>query len=214
MELIEKRHTAANVKALLSKRLSHFGFKNSQLLSFSVDNASNMKAMVTAFNQEAYHEIVENEEAMHRSNVVFVECNDTNNNILLSIDPTLEDIIRLIGEHEQTEDDNDLDAILDDDDDDYHFNSIMTNMETNYAPSTMNVHRIPCACHTLQLAVKEFLETPEIKTLVTLCRTVAKILHRPTYKYELTEVNIKIRAIRLDCAVRWNSIRRMVNICL
>lgn len=99
---------------------------------------------------------------------------------------------------------------MNDDDDDY-FNGIVSNLELIYAPTTINVHRIPCAAHTLQLAIKEFLETPEIKTLVALCRTIAKILHRPTYKYELAEKKIVIRVIRLDCSVRWNFVHRMVN---
>lgn len=132
-----------------------------------------------------------------------------NSSNLATIDPTIEEINKLIGENDQLEEDDDLDAILNDDDEAY-FNSIVSTMESLYAPTTMNIHRIPCAAHTLQLAVKAFLETPEIETLVELCRTIAKILHRPTYKYELAEKKIVSRVIRLDCSVRWNFVHRMV----
>lgn len=209
MNQIEKRHTAANLKELLQARFERLGIKTAQMISFSVDNASNMKKMVEEFNQEAYYEGVEGEQAIDQNNSVFVQCPDMNSNILVTNDPTLEEIIRLIGENDQFEEDDDLDAILNDDDDDY-FNGVVSNVETNYAPTTMNVHRIPCAAHTLQLAVKAFLEIAEIDTLVALCRTIAKILHRPTYKYELIEQKIRIRVIRLDCSVRWNFVHRMV----
>lgn len=210
MDQIEKRHTAANLKELLEKRFDSLGIRTVQLMSFSVDNASNMKKLVNEFNREACFEGVE-DEAMIQNYSVFVQSPDMNSNILVANDPTLEEIIRLIDENDQLEEDDDLDAILnDDDDDDDYFNGIVSNMETNFASTTMNVHRIPCAAHTLQLAVKAFIETPEIETLVALCRTIAKILHRPTYKYELAEKEIAIRVIRLDCSVRWNFVHRMV----
>lgn len=210
MDQIEKRHTAVNLKELLQDRFNRLGIKTVQLIAFSVDNASNLKKMVNEFNQEAYYEGVDDEQAVDQNNSVFVQSPEINSTILATNDPTLEEITRLIGENDQLEEDDDLDAILNDDDDDGYFNGIVLNMESSFASTTMNIHRIPCAAHTLQLALKVFLETPEIETLVALCRTIAKILHRPTYKYELAEKEIVIRVIRLDCSVRWNFVHRMV----
>lgn len=208
MNQIEKRHTAENLKILLKTRFDRLGIKTAQIISFSVDNGSNVKKMVEDFNQEASDETVGVEQAMEQIDSVFVQCPDMNSNILTMNEPNIEEINRLIGENNQFEEDEDLDDILNDDDD--YFNGVAAIVETDYAPETMNVHRIPCAAHTLQLAVKAFLENPEISTLVELCRTIAKILHRPTYKYELTEQKIVIRVIRLDCSVRWNFVHRMV----
>lgn len=83
-------------------------------------------------------------------------------------------------------------------------------LELEFAGQTLNIHRIPCSAHTLPLAVKDFLNTENVKTLISLSRLVAIELRKPALNYDLKAENIHIRKIRIDCPTRWSSVHRMV----
>lgn len=93
MDHIEKRHTAANLKELLSNRFDRLEIRNVQLISFAVDNASNMKKLADEFNLEVYCEGVDDEQAVDQNSNVFIQCPDINSNISATNDPTFEEII-------------------------------------------------------------------------------------------------------------------------
>lgn len=103
-----------------------------------------------------------------------------------------------------------LDAILNGDADNNSFDELVEELEASMANFAINVNRVPCSAHTLQLAVLEALEP--FKLIIDLCRTCAKMLRRQVYVYDLLSIGIKMKVIRLDSKVRWGSCLRLVRI--
>lgn len=207
---IRKRHQALNLKEILEKKLNEYGIKMSQIVAFTTDNGSNLKKMVKLFSDDM---VAEFEEANDESDEVIPE-GSTIVEVIQNNEYTAENIysfttreIESLIEEYDNDDISELNAILYDDDDN-SYDELIESMESDMAHLTLNIERVPCSAHTLQLAVLKAMEP--FQTIVKLCRTAAKMLRRQVFVYELLAAGIQVKRIRLDSKVRWSSIRRMV----
>lgn len=206
------RHTANYIKEMLMNQLAIFGIDKLQILSITRDNASNMRATVKLFDddisaiqQNDEDENTVNEEVTSHEIIQNHQFDATQNSFTIN---RIQDIIQQYNiDDDDVDEDEELGAILNDE------SALMEatrSIEIDLATLTVNVSSVPCSAHTLQLAVNEALNLPEVIVIIALCRTVGKLLRRQTYIYELQEADIVMKTIRMDCKVRWNSIYRMV----
>lgn len=207
-----QRHKAEYMKEMLMNQLAIFGIDKFQILAITRDNASNMKATVKLFDDDisAIQQNDEEDDSVHEEVTSHEitqdrQFNTTQNSF------TINSIRDIIYQYDINDDDiaedEELGAILNDE---FALMEATRSIEIDLATTTVNVSSVPCSAHSLQLAVKDALNIPEVIVIITLCRTVAKLLRRQTYIYDLQEAGIIIKVVRMDCNVRWNSIYRMV----
>lgn len=219
---MKKRHTADYIYELVLQQLKRFDITKSAMVSFTTDNANNMRSAIRLFdddigavNDDQLEEIDSNNEPDQmagdnntpdpaiRSNTCVQDVDGSQSNEIRDLVQQY-DIISNDGD----DTDRELDIILDDD---AAFRDTMASVEMNIAKTTLNVGGVPCAAHTLQLAVKDALKkSSEANDIISLCRLAAKLLRRETSVLDLQSANIFIKVVRLDCEVRWNSIYLMV----
>lgn len=74
------------------------------------------------------------------------------------------------------------------------------------------VATVRCLAHSLQLVVKWGIKnsTKRVRTLIDLCRAVAKALRTQSVQNELKSRNLFTKHPRLDCVTRWSSTYLMV----
>lgn len=207
---IRKRHQALNLKEILEEKLNEYGIKKSQIIAFTTDNGSNLKKMVKLFSDDI---VAEFEEANDESDEIIPE-ESTMVEVIQNAEYIAENVysfttreIESLIEEYDNDDISELNAILYDDDDN-SYDELIESMESDMPHLTLNIGRISCSAHTLQLAVLKAMEP--FQTIVKLCRTAAKMLRRQVFVYELLAAHIIVKRIRLDSKVRWSSIRRMV----
>lgn len=219
MTAINNRHKSPMLKQMITDQMSKVGVSSKQLITFTSDNANNMIATANLLDAAANLTTVQ---AENDENEIDEEDEDDygdddndghdgerrrqqfSNNGNVTIDE-VNAIVREIERHEEI--DENLEALLDDngiEDESERY------LEEQFAGQTLNIHRIPCAAHTLQLAVKDFLNTSVAKTLVSLCRIAAKEMRRPALIYDLKASGIQRKKVRLDCSTRWSSVHQMV----
>lgn len=184
MTKIKERHRSPVLKQMILDQLTNVGVTSEQILSFTSDNARNMTDTARLIDGEINQLQIDDDDEEsdvasddgEESGTVYESArSEFANDGQMSID----DIRAMLAgtEVEQGDEiDENLEAILNDNDIDEEYER---NLKAQFAGQTLNIHRIPCAAHTLQLAVKDFLDSPVVKTLVSLSRVVAKELHRP-----------------------------------
>lgn len=217
MVQIKKRHTSVNLKEILLELLADYGIDCRRITTFTIDNGSNMKKLVRLFSDDIRGELEQLEELDEINNETIGTENPASsieNSVSASENEygynfTNNEIENLIQEYDN-EDTDELDAILNGDADNSSFDESVEELEAAMANFAINVNRVPCSAHTLQLAVLEALEP--FKLIIDLCRTCAKMLRRQVYVYDLLSAGIRIKVIRLDSKVRWGSGLRMVRI--
>lgn len=219
MTLISDRHRSAVLKDIIVDQLSKISVEPSQLIAFTSDNARNMVATarlldtVVASNTTIAQNDSEDEEEYGMENE-----GEGNGRRATQWDSTqyssygnisIAEVEAMIQDTEQRDGiDENLQSILDDDNIDEESER---NLESEFAGQTLNIHRVPCSAHTLQLAMKDFFDAVNVKTLISLSRLVAIELRKSASLYDLKAENIHIRKIRIDCPTRWSSIHRMVD---
>lgn len=209
-----KRHRSSYIKELVMNQLALFEIDKLQVIAFTTDNASNMKATVKLFDDDVEAHM-EEEDAEEENGTVheIIQNHQFDGNVGNFTLATINDIIR-----QYDTDDNDNGATGADEglmlflNDEYSLNDAIESLQSEIKNTTINVNDVPCSAHTLQLAVNEALDLPIVKTITLLCRTAAKLLRRETYVYDLNDVAIKIKIVRMDCQTRWNSTYRMVRV--
>ncbi|XP_034476696.1 uncharacterized protein LOC117783377 [Drosophila innubila] len=90
-----------------------------------------------------------------------------------------------------------------DDEDDLDDEELLKNLKIH------SISSIKCAAHTLQLAVKDFLQRLESFDFFEKARRIVKLLRTPAYRYLLTEESLPQPV--LDVATRWNSTYTMLS---
>lgn len=88
-----------------------------------------------------------------------------------------------------------------------YFAYILSELEEEYTKVFVNV--IPCAAHTLQLAINDAIKEGEYNGTISLARRITKMLRKPSIVPLLRSRKLK-QAI-IDCNTRWNTIYLMVN---
>lgn len=207
-------HTAEHIANVIHERMEMFGISNSQLISITTDNASNMTAMIERFN-EAYNENVAESESsdseVEDSNVAGARCNTNETYFQTSYSfldkEELTGILRDVIQQMEFENSEDLSELLQVHPD---FNVLLRDLEEIFAGETLNINSIRCAAHTLQLAIMDALGIDEFDLLVRLARAVCKELRTDSNITELRQNNIRFKIPRIDCKTRWNSIYIMV----
>lgn len=217
MMQLNKRHRSSYIKEVVAERLAAFGINRLQVISFTTDNASNMRATIKLFDDDIgdmdddESGDAEQDELIAREGMQNLRINTGIRNELSNIQ--LQEILRQYSNED--DEDSTLLSILDDQS---VFAEAAASVELDFRNYTFNVHGIPCSAHTLQLAVNQALKNLPAESLISLCRVAAKLLRRETYIYDLKEAGINTKTVRIDCAVRWNSIYLMVgalyNICM
>lgn len=212
MVQLHKRHKSSYIKQMIADQLDGFELEKPQVVSLTTDNANNMRATVKLFDDdidvdgdEAGAETAELDETAIQERVQTLQINSETQCDFDNI--RLRDILR---QYSNVDDDAVDDTLLSILDDQSVFAEVAESVELDFRKSTFNVNGVPCSAHTLQLAVNEALEIPSAEIIISLCRLAAKLLRREIYAYELIDAGIFIKAIRLNCAVRWSSTYRMV----
>ncbi|XP_017062432.2 uncharacterized protein LOC108102221 [Drosophila ficusphila] len=72
-----------------------------------------------------------------------------------------------------------------------------------------SITSVRCAAHTLQLAVKDFLEDLEAADFICKARKLVKLLRTPTYRHLITEAALPQPVV--DVATRWSSTYNMLS---
>lgn len=205
-----ERHTARYIKSMVLDRLKVFGIDVMKVIAIASDNAKNFKAAIKlvdenvgrVIEEQAVSEVIQNHQMDDNTEVLF-----TNTEIQSIVDIYGNDA----DDVDSDEEDEDLEQILDDN---TVFFDAVRSIEMDIRKTTFNVNDVPCSAHTLQLAVKDSFKNSNVELMISLCRIAAKLLRKETYVLELSEKDIQIKMIRLDCKIRWNSTYRMVNIFL
>lgn len=215
MVQLHKRHKSGYIKQMIADQLDAFELEKPQVVSLTTDNASNMRATVKLFDDdidvdedETEAETAELDETAIQDRVRTLQINSETQCDLDNI--RLRDLLR---QYSNVDDDAVDDTLLSILDDQSVFSEVAESVELDFRKTTFNVNGVPCSAHTLQLAVNEALDISSAKIIISLCRIAAKLLRREIYAYELIEAGIFIKAIRLNCAVRWSSTYRMVRNC-
>lgn len=209
MILLSEAHTAENIKNKMLACLKIFDIKASQIVSITTDNASNMIAMIKSFNQVADNSSDEDDNADNENE------NDFLNN---DFDVPIEEIEKIIDEYrafnlmadaEIEAERRNIEAaeILEDTS---HYLNLLKELENEFILYTLNTSGIKCAAHTLQLTIKNALESTKIGVLIKMCRMICKLLRKQSYKNIMREHNLKEVSPPLDCKVRWNSTFKIV----
>lgn len=203
-------NTGANVLNVLIELLNSFGIEKTRVISITTDNAPNLTSMVKILNEN-----FEREQSNIETHNIETNANPSPappNHEYFDVN-TLDDEIRKVVSKchscEDSESDDELDEILNDE---YDFEALIRSLRNKYASLTVNVNGIKCAAHTLQLAVRDALDDKflNVKPVIELCRIVCKTLRKQSYVYILQENGIEIRSPRLDCLTRWSSTYTMV----
>lgn len=209
-----KRHRSSYIKELVMNQLTLFEIDKLQVIAFTTDNASNMKATVKLFDDDVEAHM-EEEDAEEENETVHetIQNHQFDGNVTNFNLATINEIIRQydIDDNGAAGADEGLMSFLNDE---YSLNDAIESLQSEIKNTTINVNGVPCSAHTLQLAVNEALDLPIVKTITLLCRTAAKLLRRETYVYDLNDVGIKIKIVRMDCQTRWNSTYRMVRMTI
>lgn len=214
MMLLNKSHTAENIKIGIMACLRIFDVKPCQIVSITSDNASNMISMIKLFNRE----LEEESDDSITDNSLENDCEDIDDNDFMWSGILDEEINRVVDDYntinsmtvdeiEAKRRNDEASEILDDSS---HYLELLKDLENEFILHTLITNGIRCAAHTLQLAMKGALKSTKIATLLNVCRTACKLLRKQSYKNRLRNANIKIPLPNLDCAVRWNSTFRMV----
>lgn len=217
MTRMNKRHKSEYIEQLLMEQFEKFGIEKLAIISFTTDNASNMQATVKLFDDDIAANAEESEDDEpdpHPDDINSISQNSTHDfNEIVQHDVNISEIRNLIQLHDNVdrdpdqEIDNDLAIILDDE---ASFRDAMASVAMNLTRTTININRVPCSAHTLQLAIKDALKNHDASVIISLCRLAAKLLRRETNIYDLRAVEIFIKIVRIDCEVRWNSTYIMV----
>lgn len=201
---INSRHTSAHVKKMILERMNHFAIEKIQVIGMATDNAANMKAMVKLFNDDIGVEIENANEIENGISSNTEHCSPQHVNSVYNFDEIRELIHQYDNEYDH---DAELHDLLDDEN---VFEEILKDIELDFNKTTLYINGVPCLAHSLQLAVNDAFKDSFVQTIIDLCRTAAKMLRREAYVFDLQEVGIRYKVIRLDSKVRWNSIYRMV----
>lgn len=101
----------------------------------------------------------------------------------------------------------DLDSILNDDEEYYNLLAELVNDVTG---KPVNVFKVKCAAHSLQLAIRDGIKHSDVKNLIKICGIAVKILRKPNIFNEAREKNLMTIIPRYDCLTRWSSTFLMV----
>lgn len=214
LKRMKKRHKSEYIEELLTSHFEKFGIDKLAIFSFTTDNASNMLATVRLFDDDIGDNVEENEYDMpdisSNASNAFNEDSSHPSSANIQHDLNIHEIRNLIQHQDiSTYDEIDVELanILDDEG---SFRDAMGAVTMNMARTTININSVPCSAHTLQLAVKDALKSNDATVKISLCRLAAKLLRRESNIYDLNEVGIFIKVVRVDCEVRWNSTYLMV----
>lgn len=215
MILLNKSHTAVNIKNEILVCLKKFDIEPSQIISITSDNASNMLAMIKSFNQD--QELgggSGNKESSTDDDDALNENRENTEYYILDgeIDKIINEYnamnMMTVEEAEAERRNAEACEILDDTS---HYLNLLKTLQNDFILHTLNASGIKCAAHTLQLAMKSALDTSRVQTLIAVCRMACKMMRKQSYKNTMIEQNFKVVFPKLDSIVRWNSTFKMVN---
>lgn len=159
MKQLHKRHKSSYIKQMVEEQLHDFGINKFQVISFTTDNASNMRATVRLFDDDIFDD--DNMEDEEQEEYLIERCVEN-----LRIDTEAQNIhsdvrLREIIHQNSNIDDNAVDdTLLSILDDQSVLSEVAEAIELDFRRFTFNVSGIPCSAHTLQLAVNEALKIP------------------------------------------------------
>lgn len=108
---------------------------------------------------------------------------------------------------DRTENEEEVERILNNEDD---FEHMFSELFGDMARTTSLVNTVRCGAHTIQLMVCDALDASNFKKILSLCRTVVKLLR--THKYDAKDVGITYLIPLIFCTTRWDADLLMVNI--
>lgn len=209
---LHKKHAGKYLAELIMNRLKEYGIEAIQILSITTDNGSNVLKMIRDLNedlQQACENITTEKQPTARN----LQCEYSSDE---TIDNEIEELL-LQPDTEET----DMEALeilfgaVNPNENTTLLNAIADSLEKDLGLDIMwNVTGINCAEHTLQLAIKDALESmPENqKNLVKLCRKIAKFLRLASTSNEMREMEMHYNWPHLENDTRWCSTYLMVNV--
>lgn len=206
---LKERHTADYIAELIHSCLLSYQVEISQIVSLTTDNAANMGATVKRLN-EIFEQSEDEEESCETEG-----CIPGHSNVIHISDESYEEELHEVL-HESDVADKELLNDLIDDSDEYNdlLNQLVSDFQRKYTTSLIYVNGVSCAAHTLQLAVKEAIDSLNAggKNFLKLCQTIGKFIRLPNTKSIIVrEANFKYKWVRPDVTTRWSSTYLMVN---
>lgn len=159
--VVKERHLAANIQKWLKEAQDEYGISNNQLLTFTIDSASNMTKAVndhikTLDEEERLEEVSEDEGVIEEEGTVLPLHDEIDEN---------EDIVET---YDNQNDSEELPFAL-----------------------TLPATRIHYAVHRLQLGVNDFLRQDKFNRVVVIAQKLTAKLRTPTARILLKKENLK-----------------------
>lgn len=108
---------------------------------------------------------------------------------------------------DQAANEEELERILNNEDD---FEQLFSDLYGNMARTTSLVNTVRCGAHTIQLMVHDALDDSNFKDILTLCRSVVKLLRTHKYIHDAKDAGITYLIPLMFCATRWDADLLMV----
>lgn len=210
---LEKAHTGSYLSQVYRICLDRYGIQKNQIISITADDGKNVRKMIRI--EQANVE----EEQPNTTNVS--RQLDFNESSDMSIDDNIE--LLLATAEELSPDDvvlneifEECDIILNTDSDEQINQTILADtireLDNHYV---FNLTGVNCACHTLQLVVRDAVAALPKATLnvIELCRRIVKLLRLKSTRDFLNNEQIKSKMPRIEVETRWGSMYCMVS-CL
>ncbi|XP_055299909.1 uncharacterized protein LOC129567265 [Sitodiplosis mosellana] len=200
---LKERHTADYIADLIHSCLLSYQVEISQIVSLTTDNAANMGATVKRLN-EIFEQSEDEDESCETEEFI----PDNLNVIHISDECYEEELYEVL--HESDDADKELLNDLIDDSDEHTdlLNQLVSDFKRKYTTSLIYVNGVSCAAHTLQLAVKEAINSLNDggRNFLALCRAIGKFIRLPNTKCIIVgQANLKYKWVRPDVTTRWSS---------
>lgn len=238
---LEESHTGVYLCQVLLKAAKALGISLAQIISLTVDNASNMMKMVKDVNAAIDDELEETDVEVDNSESGARAPMNENKAVNKSIAPTSSmpmetdtstdgpqcdkwnecdqafydfEIADLLNNTDAADEDA-IDFLLEESNaHDTLLNDLVKIYTEKQGTSLIYVDGLSCAAHTLQLAVREGVSKLEEShsNVISLCRKAAHQLRTQNCIYEMEKEKLKMKFPRLDVPTRWSSTYYLVSL--
>lgn len=207
---LDSAHKAPYIRLKLTDCLKVYDIEPDSVVSFTTDNAKNMIATSNKFDE--YLKMIgelENANCGDNNGIGTIQRKTSSSQLNEISDPLNEHELR--GIFDQAADDEELERIINAEDDfEQLFSEIIGNMEK----ITTLVNTVRCGAHTVQLMVRDALDSSNFKQILTLCRSIVKLLRTQKLQHEAKDVGIDYTLPLMFCTTRWDGDLLMVSTIL
>lgn len=188
LHVLKASHTGKYIRDLLKQILLNYDISLAQVASITSDNGKNMIKAIALL--DAYYQTQKTTSNQNPSNHIPESTNEMTGG----------------DDDDDDEDEYHIDADIFDDE---YYRDLLEEVRTQFEGSSDFIQSVSCGAHCIHLVVSHAIEkSPETTRIIEECRTLAKLLRKPTYRTKLKAADFNMAL--LDVTTRWNSIYSMV----